>query len=296
MVAIGGSVTSPGGESMPAVLARKLCDLGLDPHTARVDDYALRIGDIGRAFTPDVVVEVALTERGLADLRLERQARQWAADRGIRTPAVLEYGPTWMAGEVWPTGPATGAVFVAEAVRAADHISAEPAPDWMCAGPGRWRAPARGRLRRVVRLAQSGVPLAEFARARRVAADLPLTVTAHGDYHPGNLLFDTASGQLAVIDWTHAGPAPRYTDLLRLWGQAPSDEDSEALASTVLATVTDDERVGVGALWHWLALRQLAEYLTQSTTSGDADYPARVWRRLRLARSFARSLGSPTVG
>jgi Phosphotransferase enzyme family len=155
--------------------------------------------------------------------------------------------------------------------------------------------PARGRLRRIARQVRSGLPLREFARVRRIAAELPRPTVAHGDYHPGNLLFDERAGRLAVIDWTHAGPAPRHTDLVRLWGQLPSDDDSAALIEAVLRTTPRAGRPDLGALWHWLALRQLAEHLDDPTGSDDPDYPAQLARRLAAARELARDLGSPTA-
>jgi Phosphotransferase enzyme family len=279
----------------PPALAARLEALGIDPASVRLDRWALEIGDVARAFAADVIVEVALTARGRDDLALERRGRAWAAGNGVRTPRVLDAGADWMVGELWPAGRSAGAEFVTEAVAAATRIQAAPASSWMLTDGDRWRAPARGRLRRIARQVRSGLPLREFARVRRIAAELPRPTVAHGDYHPGNLLFDERAGRLAVIDWTHAGPAPRHTDLVRLWGQLPSDDDSAALIEAVLRTTPRAGRPDLGALWHWLALRQLAEHLDDPTGSDDPGYPAQLARRLAAARELARDLGSPTA-
>jgi hypothetical protein len=282
-------------EAIPAALASKLAEFGIPTGSVRLDDYALQLGDVARAFAPETVVEVALSDRGRRDLDLEVAGRDWAVRCGVTTPPVVASGPGWIVSRRWPTGTTSGPDFVRAAVADAGRIATAPVEDWMIAGTGMWRAAARGRARRVARLVVGGMRIPEFLRARRVAAALPATRTAHGDFHPGNLLFDDDSRTLAVVDWTHTGPAPRHTDLLRLWGQLANDADAELVADAVLADTPPEERPGVGALWHWLALRQLAEQLTDPSGSDDPAYPSLLARRLTEARAFARRLGSPTV-
>jgi hypothetical protein len=282
--------------SPPEALLERLVQLGIPVSDVRLDDWALALGHVARAFAPTLVVEVALTERGRQDLDWELQGRRWADGCGLRTPPVVDSGPGWVVSRRWPDGEAAGPDFVRAAIEAADLIAAHDAPTWATARPPLWRATSRGRLRRAARLAAGGMRLVEFARARRIGAHLPADSTAHGDFHPGNLLFDPERCELAVVDWTHLDAAPRHTDLVRLWGQLPDDADSAAVAEAVLARTSRRERASVGALWHWLALRQLAEHLVDPAASDNPDQLGLVRRRLDEARGIARELGSDTLG
>ena len=100
---------------------------------------------------------------------------------------------------------------------------------------------------------------------------------AHGDYHLGNLL-RRDDGGLVVVDWEFLAPAPRGTDVLRLWSTLPGADARAAVLAAALDGLGPDERHRLGVLGRWLALRALAE---------AAGEPERADRRADLPRARA---------
>ncbi len=149
--------------------------------------------------------------------------------------------------------------------------------------------PRRGRLRRAARLAASGVDVREFARVRRLALALPAERLAHGDFHPGNLLFDQATGAVLLTDFEFLGPAPAGSDLLQLWATLERNDDRALVLDALLAGTPPDQRRRVGLLHRWVALRTLAERLTARPAEREPDQINESRRLVVEARRHAAS-------
>ena len=220
-------------------------------------------------------------EAGRRRILLEARRLEWAAEQGISVPPLVAVAPdgSWLATERVPDDQPAGPTYVESAVATARTIAgAEPPPASLLEArdsgrPSRWTLPVR-----VARLAASGIDVRAFARARRQARRLPADELAHGDYHPGNVLFDRRSGRVFVMDMELLGLAPMGTDLLTLWCGLESADDREAVLVAILAGTTRADRE---RLHHWLALRWLAD-VTLLPRRGESE------RRALLQHSLAR--------
>ncbi len=214
---------------------------------------------VGRGETQ--FVYLARDETGRERNVLEAERLAWAARVGIRAPRVTAADPgrTWLATARVPDDPPMGPVYVGAALQAADRIAAAPAPEGMLSGRRVRRAPRWSLPVRLARMAASPIDVREFAAARRNALALPADALAHGDFHPGNVLFDAGSGTVNVTDWENLGMAPPGTDQLALWCGLETEDDREMVMDHLLTGTSLDEREGLLALRHWLALRTSAD-------------------------------------
>src|SRR6266511_3354660 len=214
---------------------------------------------VGRGDTQ--FVYLARDEAGRERNLLETERLAWAAACGIPVPRVTgaDPGGAWLAtGRVADDAP-QGPVYVRVALDAAARVAAAPAPRGLLAGERIRRAPRWSLPVRLARMAASPIDVREFAAARRRALALPADTLAHGDYHPGNVLFDAGSGTVNVTDWENLGMAPPGTDQLALWCGLETEDDREMVMDHLLTGTSLDEREGLLALRHWLALRTSAD-------------------------------------
>ncbi|MDP9341643.1 MAG: aminoglycoside phosphotransferase family protein [Actinomycetota bacterium] len=234
-------------------------------------------------------VYVADSPAGRRRILLETGRLQWAALSGISAPAVVAAAPdgSWLATERVADDVPAGPAYVRAAVALAEAVAAAPPPPpSFLAGSeerraSRWTLPAR-----LARLAASPIDVREFVAVRRRALTLPADQLAHGDYHPGNVLFDATSGRAFVTDMEFLGMAPRGTDLMTLWCGLERSEDRDAVLEAVLAGATDPERTRLAVLHHWLALRSLADValVPRRFRHPGTDHPALLGHSMARAR------------
>ena len=247
--------------AVPAPLRLALEDLGVGVH-ALVED-APDGGPprrVRRCLAGGLVVDLAVSDEGRRLNLLELRGRDWAEMHAIPTVPVLradrEYGE-WIVARKVPLRPSAGPDYVRAALDASRRICVVGPPP---PGPvaSTWRAPRRTLAVRVARAVAAGVPVATVRRARSRAAALPLSSTAHGDYHLRNVLA-MEDGGVAVVDWEHLAPAPAYTDALRLWTTLKAADDRQLLIDHLTDRLRADEREPVAVLAVWLAYRLWAE-------------------------------------
>lgn len=194
----------------------------------------------------------------------ERDALLLLAAHGVPVPRALSADPEagWLLVERAPEDPPRGPRYVEAAVAAAAAVGAvplsglRPASTSRAAHGGRERrAPRRGVALRALRALLGPVPVRAFLQHRAAAARLPRTTTAHGDFHPGNVLFDADAGRVAVVDLELLGPAPAGLDLCQLWCglRDPADRD------LVLQALRQVPGARPDVLLPWIAVRSLAD-------------------------------------
>jgi Ser/Thr protein kinase RdoA (MazF antagonist) len=110
-------------------------------------------------------------------------------------------------------------------------------------------------------------------------------VASHGDFQPRNWLWDTATGQLGIIDWERAEPAAAIRDLVRLeygpWDGRP--DLREDFFAGYGRTLTPEENE---TLFCYATLDALSG-LRWGLANGDEAVVSRAWR------TFDRSLDTP---
>lgn len=237
----------------------------------------------------DVVVERADNPAGALRIQRETAGRRWAARVGVPTAPIVDADPdgAWLVAR-WVAPVATiEESYVDAALDAAETIAAaSPPPD----GPPsqRWSSPRRTRLARTLRGIVGGVPLAQWWRARRRAAQLPQVPLAHGDFYHRNV--PGGPGGVAVVDWEYVGPGPRHGDMLRLWSVLPARAERDYAMRAVLARVPATDHASVGVLAHWLALRRLGENVKAPRAHRNADDTAHAREVLAEARNWSALL------
>lgn len=147
-----------------------------------------------------------------------------------------------------------------------------------------WRAGSQGRIRRLARLAASGLSVREFLAARSEAESLLADSTAHGDFYFRNVL--NLPDRVEVVDWEYAGPAPKFTDHLRFWSTIKSDEDRDEALALILDRRSPQERAHIGVLGRWLAFRLFAENVTAPRRWQNAADRQRATAGLRHGREL----------
>ena len=262
------------GRHAAALLAAAERDLGERADLARTKTGAAHVA-LTRSFA------IYLGEDEAARSRLAREAAllDWAAGQEIAVPQVVELTADRLVTRRVAADEQRGAAFVAAAVAAADSVAraTPPAPALLQTSSSR-RAPRRTVLVRAARMARSPLSLAEFRRARAGLGRLHDSTLAHGDFHPRNLLYDSAAGVVRLVDWATVGPGPAGADLLSLLPQLPHPDDRAALLAAVRARVADEQHLA--ALRHWMAVRYVADLVT--------GRPRRRWQQERIGPALDR--------
>lgn len=169
-------------------------------------------------------------EADVAVFEHEARVRKLIGEEGaLRAPAVLAQGRGWLLERrIVPQDEPVDAVIAAagELLR----LELPPAPD----------TPAGSSLRRRLRLLGQPWLVPHLLRAKRLLAGsrLPLA-TAHGDFHPDNVL--SAKGAAWVIDWELVRRAPVGFDLMR-YRASLSDPAERAQVDAAALELAGDER------------------------------------------------------
>lgn len=224
--------------------------------------------------------------------RTQRDARRTAA---LRVPEVLGAGRS------------RGGEWLAEEYVDGRHLRVEelaPAAAEVAAGLARhWGAGDVGaRVHRVPQVAAAeveqllGSRAADEVGAAHLAAhlralgrrDVPMAVgPCHGDPVPGNVL-RSATGDLVLLDWEHAGPGVLARDLVKVVLGVPAPEDGDAL----LAAVAPGALAARGAGWRDQVALTLVQWLAgwrqQEAVHGRSGRAAPFQRRLRRRLSLLR--------
>lgn len=211
------------------------------------------------------VAYVAWDEATRARLVHEQAALGLLAGRAVPVPrpVAVDEDAGWLLVERAAEHRAAGPAYVEAAVQAAAAIAAVPLPALAepplraagRGGSGARRAPRRGLALRTLRSLLGPVPVRAFLRHRAAAARLPRTTTAHGDFHPGNVLWDAHARRVTVIDLELLAPAPVGLDLCQLWCglEEAADRDLVLAALRALPGAQPD------VLLPWIAVRSLAD-------------------------------------
>jgi aminoglycoside phosphotransferase len=270
------SLAPPGWDLAPPQVRTRLHELaaGLGPLEQVIEPDR---GHAWIATTPDHVIYLV---RGAATRRrvdLEERRRRWAESQGLPQPPVVARGEDHLVVRRLPQDPPVGRQYLELAVDLADRIASASVPDELLEASTDRRASRRGIGRRLARLVRSGLPLREFKQAQRAAFALEATALAHGDFHPGNLLYSSAERRLVAIDWEYLGPAPPHSDLLTLWVHLPQPADRAWLVEHVLAAGADPRAVAVQQRWY--VYRHLGDLVAGTPVAG--------WDRAAIRRARA---------
>jgi hypothetical protein len=239
---------------------------------------------------PDAIFTVAVDAEGRRQNLIEQACRTWAADHGIRCPRVLRYASAgdWMLAERVLTVRPEGSAYVHAALDTADRVAAAELPE-LPAPASQWRASRRSRVVRVARSVVGRLDVAGFVGARRAATALRDVCTSHGDFYRRNVLASDA-GSVSVIDWEFVGPAPRWTDHLRLWSTLRREDDRAEAWHRITADRAAGEIAHLRVLTRWLSLRLLAENLAAPPTQRNTADLAHARRVVVEARSLSAAL------
>ena len=244
----------------------------------------------------EVVVHVASSAPADAQLRREAATRVWARAAGVAVPdGDLVEGPDGQGCSLVsvraPSDPGTGPGYALAAAHAA--LAVQTAAGAPPAGSRTWRAPRRTRPLRAVRGALSPLRLREARALRDAVARLPADGWAHGDFRTYNVLYDSRTQLVQVVDWEYAGRAWRGSDLLALWACVEDPDVAGVLLDAVLTQHGPARAPEVGLVLLWSCVRMLAEQTTGTPLrSRDRDRVARVDARVSRARVLAAELGT----
>jgi hypothetical protein len=225
-----------------------------------------------------LLIMVAGDPQGRRQIRAEVLGRQWAHRSQIPVPKIMaaNVDDGWAVGEWVPVVPPSGSDYVYSAMAVADRIAKAPLetrPD-----AATWKGRRADIVARAVRMAGAGVNIPAFRAYRAAAASLPRDHMAHGDFYTGNVL--RLDGAVTVIDWEFLGPAPRFTDHLRLWSTLRSAQDREYALAQIRAQSRGYEQQ-VNTLGMWLSYRLLAQVVSAPRRDRRHD-------DLRFARRLVR--------
>jgi Phosphotransferase enzyme family len=243
-------------------------------------------------FSQELVLTVAASADGHRLNLVEAACRRWADEHGIAVPRVRSCAPdgAWLLAEaVTPQSP-EGAGYVRAALDIADRVAALPPPGLDVPASG-WRGDG-GRVDLLVRLARSSLgrlPLHRFVSARRAAAGLTDLTTSHGDFYRRNVLARSAT-DVAIIDWEFVGPAPRFTDHVRLWSTLRRPADRASAWTRITAGLEPAQAGHLATLTEWMTLRLLAENLAAPRSQRDAADLAHARLVVKEARGLTAAL------
>jgi aminoglycoside phosphotransferase (APT) family kinase protein len=125
-------------------------------------------------------------------------------------------------------------------------------------------------------MAASGLRPADLLLARR-QPELP-RVTAHGDFHAGNILCE-ADGPW-IIDWELAAPRPLGYDLLSLWPTLADPFDRRLVLEAALEQAGPEHHTEILRLRFALLVRALAAVVGAPRGFGGVGPPASELRKL----------------
>lgn len=130
--------------------------------------------------------------------------------------------------------------------------------------------------------AETALVLHALATLERVAPGLAVTST-HGDYQPRNMLWNPASGTIAIIDFEKAAPGPAARDIALLSTAPPEGRaDLRTALYEGLGRVPDgDEQMAVAG---FTVLNTLVAY---AWGEANGDHEAMADARAILARNTA---------
>lgn len=269
-----------------ALAAHGVPAAALSPHVT-----AVRRRPVSRLTGSGLVVDLALDDRGRRLNLLEVHGRTWARARGLPTPDVLAHDGAgrWLLARQLDIQPASGHDYVHAASALAARIAGSSPPRGG-PPPTSWRAPRRTIVLRAARMRAAGMSLTSFRAVRRAASALPTGPVAHNDYTYRNVLH-LAAGGLCLVDWEYLGPAPRYTDELRLWTTLRREDDRQLLMELLLRRADKGQRSHIGLLSLWLSLRLRAENVAAPRPDRDPADAAHAAEVLVEAKRIARELG-----
>lgn len=229
------------------------------------------------------VFTVAIAAAGRDQILLETSCRDWAVRQGIGVPRVRrsDAGGGWMLADYVTVSEPEGSPYVSAALDIADRISAGP-PPLLPRPASEWSGNRRDALRRSIRVAVGGLPPLRYRRARAAAAALEDRCLNHGDFYRRNVLH-AGSGEVLVVDWEFIGPAPRFTDHLRLWSTLRRPQDRDEAWQRITTGLSRGRRQHVAVLAEYLVLRLLGENLAAPSEERNPD-------DLAHARSLVRAL------
>jgi hypothetical protein len=179
----------------------------------------------------ELFARYSLDEGDVAVFEHEARVRSLVGEQGsLRSPAVLAQGRGWLLERrIVPGDDSVDAVIAAagELLR----LELPPPPEAPAAG---------GALQRRLRLLGQPWLVPHLLRAKRLLAGsrLPLA-TAHGDFHPDNVL--RAEGAAWVVDWELVRRAPVGFDLMR-YRASLSDPAERAQVDAGALELAGDER------------------------------------------------------
>lgn len=206
---------------------------------------------------------------------------QVGTDGPLRSPEVLDSGPSWLL----ERGVASQAFEGREAVDAAVAAAAELVTrEDLQAAPadGSPAGGARAALRRLSML-RAGVPLRDLVLARAAGGRIGLPeAPSHGDFHVGNLLLDP--GGIWVIDWELLARRPAGYDLMSLWASLEAEGDRDRVFDAAVDLVGAEFARDLVRLRHAVTVRVILGKLAPT-----ADYnsdPAGARRLLGLLPSL----------
>ena len=237
------------------------------------------------AMTESSVGYLAFDPRTARRVVRERRLLEWAGGQGLPVPRVVETDAAKLVVKRVARDDPSGEAYTSAAIETALQIA-----KGSTVPPGKGKVRRQGRVRslplRAARLASGPLPMREFLSARRSAHFLERDAVAHADFHPGNVLHDASDGTIHVVDWQHAGRAPRHTDLVFLWTHLRSPADRTQALEAVLSI--ENDRAHVARLMHWFSIRAVAEtFFRVGAEPADVE---RRWSVLAEARRFATSL------
>ncbi len=233
---------------------------------------------------PAVLLSVAGSKADRRRLRLEELGRDWALAHGIPTPHVVasDGHGRWLASE--RVDDVADLVPLVDALDLAARISRAPTPRFKV--PSSDRSDPLGRPFTALLLTTIGVSPSTFLRLRAAAAALPRTATAHGSFHPGNVIM-SETGPL-IVGWEHLGPGHPHQDTLQYLSMQPLDVSLPEVESMLLG-VGRVERRGIVVCFRWLTLRNLTAHVSHRSRAMEDVTTLRT--RWRAVDEFSAAIG-----